>query len=97
MSKDKLDHVHRRESAKAPTIPHAEPIRGTRVGIKQETNPVKHFSSCSVPVSLPAPLTMILQVSEHTRQFVCAKIALVTAAVLCLFMFQKTKKLWARE
>src|SRR6266545_6009475 len=43
MSKDKLDHVHRRESAKAPTIPHAEPIRGTHVEIKQETNPVKRF------------------------------------------------------
>jgi NRAMP (natural resistance-associated macrophage protein)-like metal ion transporter len=43
MSKDKLDRVHRRESAKAPTIPHAEPIRGTRVEIKQETNPIKRF------------------------------------------------------
>src|SRR4030095_1810586 len=43
MSKDKFDRFHRRESAKAPTIPHAEPIRGTRVEIKQETNPVKRF------------------------------------------------------
>lgn len=43
MSKDKLDRVHRGESAKAPTIPHAEPIRDTRVEIKQETNPVKRF------------------------------------------------------
>jgi NRAMP (natural resistance-associated macrophage protein)-like metal ion transporter len=43
MSKDKLDHVHRRESAEAPTIPHAEPIRGTHLEIKQETNPVKRF------------------------------------------------------
>src|SRR5882762_1384262 len=43
MSKDELDHVHRRESAEAPTIPHAEPIRGTHLEIKQETNPVKRF------------------------------------------------------
>jgi NRAMP (natural resistance-associated macrophage protein)-like metal ion transporter len=43
MSKDKLDRVHRRESAKAPAIPHVEAIRATRVEIKQETNPVKRF------------------------------------------------------
>src|SRR5881227_3561086 len=43
MSKDELDNVHRRESAEAPTIPHAEPIRGTHLEIKQETNPVKRF------------------------------------------------------
>ena len=43
MSKDKLDRVHRGESAKAPTIPNAEAIRDTRVEIKQETNPVKQF------------------------------------------------------
>jgi NRAMP (natural resistance-associated macrophage protein)-like metal ion transporter len=43
MSKDKRNHVHRRENAEAPTIPHAEPISGTHIEIKPETNPVKRF------------------------------------------------------
>jgi len=44
MSKDKRNHVHRAENAEAPTIiPHAEPISGTHIEIKPETNPVKRF------------------------------------------------------
>jgi NRAMP (natural resistance-associated macrophage protein)-like metal ion transporter len=43
MGNDKSHHVRRRENAKAPIIPHSEPIGDIHVDSPQETNPVKRF------------------------------------------------------
>ncbi|HEY2922684.1 MAG TPA: divalent metal cation transporter, partial [Candidatus Binatia bacterium] len=43
MSKNSPYRSHRRDNAKASTIPHAEPISGTHVEIEQEANPIKRF------------------------------------------------------